>query len=216
MGLKAELADLKNRTIAAIEQAAEHRDTRQIMHLSALLADIERDEQSASALEDRAAAYEARLQRPDEVPAVPQPRQVAEVTGHMQNRRDPRAARAMRVDYAIAHGLGNLGGTMYKTRSGATVGIAAATEVIPNRWFLGITPKHIELETMVLLCQSGNAVLDFVLPMTFLSDAWPRLSRSGGQVKFNVDRRDGSYWLQVPDVGPLDIRRYVGQHGPLA
>jgi hypothetical protein len=215
LDLRAELADLKNRTLPAIEKAAELRDTRQIVHLSALLADIERDEQAATALEERVAAYEARLQRPDEVPAVPQPRQVVKVIGHMQNRRDPRVARAMRVDYAIAHGLGNLGGTMYRTRSGSTVGVAAATEVTPNRWFLGITPKHTELDTMVLLCQSGNAVLDFVLPMTFLSDAWPRLSRSGGQVKFNVDRRDGSYWLQVPDVGPLDIGRYRGQHRPL-
>ena len=115
----------------------------------------------------------------------------------------------MRVDYAIAHGLGNRGGTTYRTPSGSTVGIAAATEVTPNRWFLGITPR-LELDTMGLLCQSGNAVLDFVLPMTFSSDAWPRFSRSGGQVKFNVDRRDGSF------IGFRSSRRWAAGHQPLS
>ena len=93
MDLRAGLADLKNRTIIAVEKAAEVRDTRQIMHLSALLADIERDEQAAIALEDRAAVHEARLQRPDEVSAVPETRQVVEVTGHMQHRKDFRDLR---------------------------------------------------------------------------------------------------------------------------
>jgi len=202
MDLRAALTELKNRAMAAVERAAKERDTGRIVVLSELLAEIERDEKAALALEDRTRSHEERLKRPDEMPRVPQPLRFAGPTSAKQR------GRAMREAFTSRHALRPEKGVVYRTQSGSRVGIAAATETGPNRWFLGLPDT--QLDCVVLLCRTDKEVLDFVLPMTSLSHVWPRLSRSGGQVKFNVSRRNGTYQLQVPGAGSLEMGAYLG------
>jgi len=202
MELRAELAALKNGAITAIEQAAKERDTTRIRILSDLLAEIEGDERAAAALEDRIRSHEERLKSPDEMPTVSQPIKLTEVTSRKAR------GRAMREAFTSRHALRPEKGVVYRTQSGSRVGIAAATETGPNHWFLGLPDT--QLDCVVLLCRTDKEVLDFVLPMTSLSHVWPRLSRSGGQVKFNVSRRNGTYQLQVPGAGSLEMGPYLG------
>jgi len=217
MDLRGELAALKNRVMAAIEQAAKGGETRRIMDLSGLLAEIERDEQTATGLEERLRSHRARLDAPHEVLTVAQPAQPVEATSARQRRKDPRPARRMREEYQSLWSLRreSRGGAICRTPSGSRVGIGAASEITANRWWSGI--QDTQLDCVVLLCPTDKGVLDFVLPMASFADVWPHLSRNeGGQVIFNVSRRGGSYELQVPGLGPLDIGRFLGQHAPLA
>lgn len=204
MDLRAAFVDLKNRAMAAVEQAAKERDTARIVALSDLLAEIERDEKVTVALEDRARSHEARLKSPGEMVRAPQPLRPAGPTSAKQR------ARAIREAFTRRHSLTPEKGQIYRTQSGSRVGVAVTAV-----WFLGLPDT--QLDCVVLLCHTDNGeVLDFVLPMTAMSDVWPRLSRSGDQVKFNVKRRNGTYQLQVPGAGPLDIRPFLGGYGPLA
>jgi hypothetical protein len=177
------------------------------MDLSALLGEIERDEQLALSLEERTTGYQARLDRPDEMLDQPQSSEGRGVASPRQ------PAKEMREEYARKYGLTPERGAVYKTRSGARAGIAAATETGPSRWFLGV--QDVQMDCVVLLCQGEGEVLDFVVPMGAMSGAWNHLSRHGRQVKFNVNKRNGTYQLQVPGVGPLNIGLYLGQRGPL-
>jgi len=190
MDLRGELTALKNRVMAAIEQAAKEGDERRIIELSALLAEIKRDEQQAVGLEERLGGHRARLDTPSEVRRTAQPLEVAEVTGGPQRRRDPRVARRLRQDWERERLLTpeRPGGAISRTSSGKRVGTAVATEDPrdPDRWFLGV--QDTQLDCVALLCQAGNELLDFVLPMVSLSDVWPELSRRDRQVKFNVLR----------------------------
>jgi hypothetical protein len=209
MDLRAELAALKNRAIAAIEQAAKERDTTRIRVLSDLLAGIEGDEKAAVALQDRVRSHEARLSSRDEILREPPP--------HKTDARSRRErGNELREELAKRHALIPEKGVIYRTRSDSRVGIVTATEdpKKPNAWFLGIPDT--QFDSVVLRCQrTDGEVLDFVLPMTSLSHVWPGLSRSGGQVKFNVSRRNGTYQLQVPGASPLDIGPFLGQYAAL-
>jgi hypothetical protein len=206
MDLRAELAALKNRAIAAIEQAAKERDTTRIRVLSDLLAGIEGDEKAAVALQDRVRSHEARLSSRDEALREP-PKTDA------RSRRE--RGNELREHLAKRHALIPEKGVIYRTRSGSRVGIVTATEdPKKNTWFLGIPDT--QFDSVVLRCQrTDGEVLDFVLPMTPMSGVWSRLSRSGGQVKFNVKGRDGTYQLQVPGANPLDIGPFLGQYAAL-
>lgn len=208
MDLRAELAALKNRAIAAIEQAAKERDTTRIRVLSDLLAGIEGDEKAAVALQDRVRSHEVRLSSPDEMLREPPPRKT-----DARSRRE--RGNELREELARRHALTPEKGVIYRTRSDSRVGIVTATEDPKNHtWFLGIPDT--QFDSVVLRCQrTDGKVLDFVLPMTSMSGVWSRLSRSGGQVKFNVKRRNGTYQLQVPGGSPLDIDRFLGQYDAL-
>lgn len=211
MDLRAELTDLKNRAIAAIGQAAKERDTTRIRGLSDLLAGIEGDEKAAVALQDRVRSHEERLKSPDEAPMVSQPIKLTEVTSRKAR------GKAMREEFVrrCRHALTPEKGPIYRTRSGSRVGIAAATELPnkPNAWWLGLPDT--QLDCVVLLCRRDKEVLDFILPKTFVREVWPCLSRSRSGVKFNVNRRNGTYQLQVPGASPLDIGPFLGQYAAL-
>lgn len=207
MDLREKLADLKNRAMVAVGEAAtKEQDTGRMAFFADLVLEIERDEKAAVALEDRITNYEERLRGPGELPGVAQ--RLRPIRPSSAKRR----GREIREEFTGRRSLRPERGVIYRTQSGSRVGIAVATETGPNRWFLGLPDT--QLDWVVLLCHADEDVLDFVLPMTSLSDVWLQLSRSGGQVKFNVNRRNGGYHLQVPGAGPLDIRPFLGR--PLA
>jgi hypothetical protein len=105
-------------------------------------------------------------------------------------------------------------GTQYRTAQRASVGIPFANEKRPNRWFLGLADKPMDI--IVLLCRtSDQQMYDIILPMVDLSDTWKRLSRSKGQVKFNVEKEADELILSIPGGDPLPITQYKGNYRPL-
>lgn len=104
-----------------------------------------------------------------------------------------------------------------KTPSGLWVAIPFATERRSGRWFLGLPENEVIKRiqnggvVVVLLCQSvSGPVLDFVLPSSKFSEIVNLLSKSKGQLKFNLKRVGNRYYLVLPSHGSLDVSEYKG------
>ena len=105
-----------------------------------------------------------------------------------------------------------------ETSKGFWVAIPTATnEWRPGRWFLGL-PENKVLErinnrgvVIILLCQTASgSILDFVIPPNKLDSIIPKLSRSKGQLKFNVKNVGNRYQLVIPNDIPLDLTSFKG------
>ena len=87
----------------------------------------------------------------------------------------------------------------------------------PGRWFLGL-PEDRVLErinkggvVIVLLCQSASGSrLDFVIPGDTVQEIVPKLSKSAGQLKFNLKKVGNRYQLVMPGSSPLDVSDCTG------
>jgi len=109
-------------------------------------------------------------------------------------------------------------GVWAKTRAGLWVAIPTATERRPNRWFLGL-PENVVRErihkggvAVVLLCQSkSGSTLDFVIPSGKIQEIADNLSKSKGQLKFNLSKLGNHYHLVMPRSSPLDVSDYKGE-----
>jgi len=103
----------------------------------------------------------------------------------------------------------------YHTEGGTSVGVAFANELdrpqLVNKWFLGL--KDEPTDVVVLLCRDKEGDLhDFVVPVTALGSSWEALSRSGGQVKFNIHWRKTEFLLSIPGGEPVTITKYIGNY----
>lgn len=103
----------------------------------------------------------------------------------------------------------------YYTEGGRSVSIAFANEIdrpnLIDKWFLGLKDEPTDIA--VLLCQDlEGKVNDFVLPVAELKSTWKTLSRSGGEIKFNIRRRQSEYLLLEPNGEPLSISKYLGKY----
>jgi hypothetical protein len=103
----------------------------------------------------------------------------------------------------------------YHTEGGTSVGIAFANELdrpqLVNKWFLGL--KDEPTDVVVLLCRDKEGDLhDFIVRVTELRSSWEGLSRSGGQVKFNIHRRKSEFLLSIPGGDPVTITKYIGNY----
>ena len=89
------------------------------------------------------------------------------------------------------------GKTIFRTKSGKRVGIAVATERQPNRWFLGLPDGG--FDHAVLLCQREKGeIIEIPLPEKFFIKYGQAMSRSKGQLKFNIVLRGNGILVQVP------------------
>jgi hypothetical protein len=119
---------------------------------------------------------------------------------------------------AWAHGRGvplkRTRGSVFEASDGTKIGIAVATERQPGRWFLGL--KDGAFDAAVLLCQrDGGTLMTICLPQELLKRHGDRLSRSGGQVKFNVANGPNGLALVVPQTGHVALDRYLDAVGEL-
>jgi hypothetical protein len=215
MDLRRELGNLRSSLLKEIEQAARSGDVGRVRYLSNALDNIERDQQAVDVLEKAMERYQAVLNGKSPAP-VPQANDLAVVRGvrvredgATSKRRGKERGREMREVFAQERGLTPVKGTVYRTVLGSTAGVASATEGERATWFLGLPDT--KLEYAVLLCESGDSVLDFVIPSSTIEKFWPRLSRSSGQVKFHVRRRNGAYLLLIPRSDPVQLDQYRGR-----
>jgi hypothetical protein len=104
-----------------------------------------------------------------------------------------------------------------KTPTDLWVAIPFAKERRPNRWFLGLPETEVIKRisnggtAIVLLCQSNTGdTLDFVLPQSKVQEIVPHLSKSKGQLKFNLKKVGSRYHLVIPSKPTVDVSDYRG------
>lgn len=98
--------------------------------------------------------------------------------------------------------LSRLKGRTFQTSSGKRVGIAYASEVNANKWWMGLPDG--QYDVVVLLCETGSGeTLDFVLPPDFVNRVWRRLTLSNEQREWHVVKDGPNY--------ELDPKRKLGQ-----
>ena len=197
----------------AIGAAAAEADTEQVLILSEQLRSVDSTLAEYARLEARAAA----LIGDGEVD--PQP-----ASGGSRGRRKRIPGRGhgveIRTDFlerALKHGvdLEPIRGSVYEGPGGLRMGIAVATERRADRWFLGLPEGR--FDAAVLLCRDdAGKTIDVCLSQSFIAKWVSALSKSGGQVKFNVVRRNRSYFLLVPRAPEVDLGRCIGAIGGIA
>ena len=109
-------------------------------------------------------------------------------------------------------------GKRYRTQLGKSLSVASANELdrpqLKNKWFLGL--KDEPTDVAALLCRDTSEKLyDFVIPVSDLGTSWEALSRSGEQIKFNIQRESDRFLLKVPAGGPIEITGYLSNYRPL-
>jgi len=100
----------------------------------------------------------------------------------------------------------------YRNGAGLTVGITYSSEDRRKTcpWFLNLQDGY--FQEAVLLCEiTPESVQVIHLPKSFFDRFARQMSRDRkGQVKFNVARRNGQFFLQLPDpVGWIPVADYV-------
>jgi hypothetical protein len=106
-------------------------------------------------------------------------------------------------------------GTIYRSASGARIGIAVATEREPDRWFLGLSQNS--FSHAVLLCKHDRGVIiEICLPAAFFERYGKLMSISNGQMKFNVIRRGNSYAVRVPFTDEVSVSEYISDYSILS
>ncbi|MGH7890304.1 MAG: hypothetical protein ACRENF_07105 [Thermodesulfobacteriota bacterium] len=110
--------------------------------------------------------------------------------------------------------LRHIRGSIYETQSGHKVGIAVAQERKPDRWFLGLPLEG--FDQAVLLCKrdTGDTV-EICLPKNFFNEHGDNMSQSGGQMKFNIARRESGYAILVPGTDGVSASKFLGDYSLL-
>ena len=106
----------------------------------------------------------------------------------------------------------------YYTQTGSSVGIAFANELdkpqLVNKWFLGLKDESTDIA--VLICKDReDKIYDFILPVKDMEFSWETLSKSGGQVKFHLQRKKEKFLLSIPRGEPIIINKYISNYQPL-
>lgn len=126
------------------------------------------------------------------------------------------AARNAWTNHLNAKGIflrGN--GTRYSTESNKSVGVAFANELpeFPNKWWLGLPDTRWDI--IALLCNDSTGRLIDIVISDLRPSQWDALSRSAGQVKFNVRRDAKVFTLLLPGREPLVVTSRIGDYSSL-
>ena len=229
MELSVRLTNLKKKVMKKIADAALAHDTRLISKHSHLATLIEEDEKALEAMEERVNGYEKDLNdlsSSTEEVEIDWSAEVAKAraeahrdSSRMRKSKGRQMGHEARMLFVSAgrklgYSLIPLGGNLYTTPKEKKVVIAFANEHKPNRWFLGVQDDN--YDAVVLLCQqSTGRMLEFILPREALGKFWTSLSRSGGQVKFNITRSGENSWLLVPGRAQESLNRHLGAYTAL-
>jgi hypothetical protein len=213
-----ELPEVKTKILEKIKLSAQSSDISAISRWSKAAEQCEKFIQESSDLTTRINSFTAALWQAQEPSLNDQP-----ITTKPKLKLSPKleGSRARRewIKELSSHAiLLNGHNKRYYTESGRSVGLAFANEIdrsnLIGKWFLGL--KDEPTDFAVLLCQDlEGKVNDFVLPVAELKSTWQTLSRSGGEIKFNIRRRQGEYLLLDPSGEPINISKYLGKHQTL-
>jgi len=103
-------------------------------------------------------------------------------------------------------------GPLFKDPTGGLIGIAYASERLPNRWWLGLPVES--YKAIVLICENDcSEVVSFVFPFSFCQEHRDAFGtdKHAKQFKFNVSLADGLYLLSLPGRNPIVINNYMNK-----
>jgi hypothetical protein len=214
-----ELREVKSSLLDKVAVAAQQRDLDAVAYWSQTAKQCETLELQAEEVERQIAKFKEVL-RENVVSDYSKRSNGVDVTKKNRTispKREGKEVRNEWVEEIKSKGIRLVGhGKRYQTTRGDTVGIAFANELEgkEDRWFLGLRDEPTDVA--VLLCKDRSGLLhDLILPVEELSTYWHWLSKSKGQIKFNV-RRDGSdFWLLVPGIDPVTVTHYRANYRPL-
>jgi hypothetical protein len=114
--------------------------------------------------------------------------------------------------------LRRLRGSYFKNTAGLTIGITWSFESKDKScpWFFNLLEG--QFDEAVLLCEINKEAVQVIhLPKTFLDRYAKQMSRGkNGRIMFNVGKRNGIFFLQLPNpVGWVDVSNYAEKE-PLA
>lgn len=222
MDISRQLSDLEVTILESVSEAAHERNlaavakwSRAAEHCEALVSEAREFEERIRAFKnslEQGSISEAHLNldRHDNTKTNEKPRRISA-------KREGAIVRAEWVKGILAKGISLKGyRKRYQTTREKSVGLAFANELHgkENKWWLGLQDDPTDVA--VLLCRSLNKDLyDIVLPVSQLRTYWDMLSRSGGQIKFNIRKEDREFFLLIPGDNPLSITKYAGNYEPL-
>jgi hypothetical protein len=162
----------------------------------------------------------AQLESDDDVSAsteVPRPQRPSSTADLPSRKARGKASRDEYLRRLLAKGinLSRLKGRTFQTSSGKRVGIAYASEVLANKWWMGLPDE--QYDVVILLCEtSSGETLDFVLPPNFVHRVWSRLtfSKEQRQREWHVVRSGPNYELD-PKKRLGQITTYLSRLDPL-
>jgi hypothetical protein len=113
------------------------------------------------------------------------------------------------------HRLIQIRGALFRNRAGEHVGIAYANERKDRGWFLGLPEAAFHNAALLLESRSGR-LTSICLPMSFFTKYGKQLSKSQGQVKFNVSQRGTHFVMPIPGAGQVSVDEYVNNYAALS
>lgn len=211
MDIDARLQGQRDVLLRKIKAAAEKGDTRAVLANGQSLATVERLMAEFDALARNVESLEADMAVPPSIPSTnesfladAEPLSEARSTG--RSRGEARRLEFVKTLPPGAQPVNITSAATFRARSGLRIGVAYAKERRTNRWFLGLQDRA--FEHAILLCETNNGkVLHFSLGRHFLAK-YQRALANNGQVKFNVSRRGGQFYLVVPRTGRVSIEPF--------
>jgi hypothetical protein len=219
-GLEARIAELKSTALADVHRAASESDTPATIEAGDRLKGVTSLEEKVTAARGIILGVEAALQRYTRptngqvtAPAADAASLSAKARGELRRKQF-----VHRLASVEGIELRHVAGVLYEAPSGRVVGIATASALddSPNRWWLGLPGDQFDIAA--LLCEhEDGTIVAIILDQDFLSQHGPSLSRDHrSQQKFVVLRDGPSYFLQVPEVGRINVGDYRENFDPLS
>jgi hypothetical protein len=204
MDLKKRIENLKGKILTKIEGAAKKGDTEEILSNSRI---VEEAEKLIKRWEEINSAVDVLEKRANSNIIIP-PEKIL-ISKNFEGGSPKKKGKVKRND------LFHVEGTTYKTQNGKLVGIAYASERLPNRWFLGLPLK--DYNSVILICENKSGdFLNFVLPEDFLGRFLKKLSHDDfGQVKFNIFLKGENYQLRIPGEGYDNVDNFQNDYSLL-
>jgi hypothetical protein len=207
MSIEKQLQSAKEVLLTKITEAAKHKDTKTISKLGTIAAKLDDDERTVRKLREALIHYRRIIEgKTADFEILTSTDSETGGTG----RGEGREARTEFIAKAKERGvpLRHVTGVLYLGPSDKKVAVAFANERAADRWFLGIPDQRYDF--VVLLCKpTSGDVVALILAQATIKRVWSSLSRSKGQVKFNVGKASENYWLTVPSHGREDLTRTV-------
>lgn len=218
MDLKKRLENLKGKILTKIGEAAKKGSTEEISYSARIIEEIERlikrweEINSAIDLLENKVNSSTNL---EEVISIPTENML--ISKKFEGLSPKKKGKVCRdeIIYELEKkgiSLHHMAGTTYKTRNGKLVGIAYASERLPNRWFLGLPSKN--YNSAILMCENKNGkFLNFILSEDFLRKYIKMLSQDDyGQIKFNIFFKNEHYQLRIPGEGYVNIDNFLNNY----
>ena len=208
MDLSTEISNLKTQLMSKVSSCAASGNTDGVIYNSKLIEELKEISKSYSYLETKVLKLKESFTT-ESSPVVQRSHgRTADVISAKAKGEERRKIFIQRAEMKGIT-LNQIRGVRYNSKNHNLIGIASASEVTPNHWFMGLPPE--QYDTVVLLCENdkGN-VITFIPPKDFIQKYFNHFSRDKkGQIKFNINKKFDKYLMSIPDTDGFDVRYMI-------